>query len=229
MSAIGEPFDATTRAADALRLAAQLSNRVSPTSIQTLDSAIALGAGRSLNAARAYAVAGRVEQANQVLARTLARMDTAELRLSTPLIRDIRANIALAERRWSHAADEFREADQLPDGPANNCLRCLPANLARVYDASGQVDSAITQYELVLNTPEFNGWAQIGNGSVRSAIAHERLGWLYDAKGDTAKAVENFARFLEWWDRADPELQPRVAAARERLRKLGTVPVRKRG
>jgi tetratricopeptide (TPR) repeat protein len=229
MSAIGEPLDATTRAADALRLAALLSDRAPHPLVHTLDSAIAIGSGRSLTAARAYAVAGRVDQAKQILAKTLAAFDTAELRLNTPLINDIRANIALAERRWRDAADEFRKADRRPDGPTDGCLTCLPANLARVFDASGQTDSAIAQFELVLNTPQYNGWAQVGPGSVRSAIAHERLGWLYDAKGDTAKAVANFAKFLEWWDRADPELQPRVDAVRERLRKLGTVPVRRRG
>jgi eukaryotic-like serine/threonine-protein kinase len=229
LSAAGEPFDATTRAADALGLAAVLTNRVPPTLIRTLDSAVALESGRSLNAARAYAMAGRVDKAKQVLAKSLAALDTAELRLSTPLIHNVRASIAFAEHRWSNAIDEFRKADVRADGPTDSCLTCLPANLARVYDASGQTDSAIAQYELVLNTPQFNGWAQTQGGSVRRAIAHERLGWLYDAKGDSAKAVENFAKFVEWWDRADPELQPRVAAARERLRKLGTVPVRKRG
>jgi hypothetical protein len=48
----------------------------------------------------------------------------------------------------------------------------------------------------------------------------ERLAQLYDAKGESAKAVKYYQKFVELWKSADPELQPRVVAARARLARL---------
>ena len=47
-----------------------------------------------------------------------------------------------------------------------------------------------------------------------------RLGELYAAKGNRAKAIEHYARFVELWRNADPELQPRVAEVRRRIESL---------
>ena len=46
---------------------------------------------------------------------------------------------------------------------------------------------------------------------------------MFDARGDTANAVQHYRDFIEFWKSADPELQPRVAAARERLQQLTPV------
>jgi hypothetical protein len=46
---------------------------------------------------------------------------------------------------------------------------------------------------------------------------------MFDARGDTANAVLHYREFVEFWTNADPELQPRVAAARERLKQLTPV------
>jgi hypothetical protein len=45
----------------------------------------------------------------------------------------------------------------------------------------------------------------------------EAIGKMYDARGDTARAVEAYRDFVERWKNADPEVQPRVAAARQRI------------
>ena len=50
--------------------------------------------------------------------------------------------------------------------------------------------------------------------------ALERLGQLYDAKGDPDNAALYYAQFVELWENADPELQPRVTVARERLQEI---------
>ena len=50
--------------------------------------------------------------------------------------------------------------------------------------------------------------------------AHKRLGELYEARGDTKRAAEHYAAFVELWKRADPELQPKVAEARMRLERV---------
>ena len=48
----------------------------------------------------------------------------------------------------------------------------------------------------------------------------KRAGELYEARGDTARAITAYARFTSLWKNADPELQPRVAEVRQRLESL---------
>lgn len=47
------------------------------------------------------------------------------------------------------------------------------------------------------------------------------LGQALEAEGDIEGAVEAYSHFLHLWDRADPELQPRVETARRGLERLG--------
>ena len=49
------------------------------------------------------------------------------------------------------------------------------------------------------------------------AGVEKRLGELYEARADTARATEHYGRFVDQWKDADPELQPRVADARRRM------------
>ena len=53
--------------------------------------------------------------------------------------------------------------------------------------------------------------------------ALKRLGELYEAKGNRAKAMERYTAFIALWKGADPELQPAVVQARQRLTNLQRV------
>jgi hypothetical protein len=44
---------------------------------------------------------------------------------------------------------------------------------------------------------------------------------LHEAKGNASAAAQSLQKFIDLWAEADQELQPRVAAARERLKSLG--------
>ncbi len=52
--------------------------------------------------------------------------------------------------------------------------------------------------------------------------ALERLAQLYDERGDPDSAANYYARFVELWSEADPDLQPRVQAAQARLEQIVT-------
>jgi hypothetical protein len=83
-------------------------------------------------------------------------------------------------------------------------------------------DSAIARYEVSLDHGEAFGL----DGSTRQIpITLERLARLYDARGDLEQAAGYYGRFVELWADADPDLQPRVEAARARLEEI----VRERG
>jgi hypothetical protein len=118
----------------------------------------------------------------------------------------------------------------MPDGPSTACAVCLQANLARAFDAAHQSDSAIANYERFLSTPYgerldsplFDVFSDQVD-PVYLAGVHRRLGELYEAKGDTTKAVTQYRAFVEQWKNAEPELQPRVAEVRKRLEALTPV------
>jgi hypothetical protein len=80
-------------------------------------------------------------------------------------------------------------------------------------------DSALAEYE-AYRAKGIGARNRVGPDLVLGAPRSERIAQLYDARGDTAKAVEHYRDFIELWKDADPELQPRVKAARDRLRLL---------
>ena len=98
-------------------------------------------------------------------------------------------------------------------------MTCSYPTLARIYDLAGNADSAIAFFERYTSDPDepvrlwdIDGFSLAG--------AHKRLGELYEAKGQREKAASHYAKFVDLWKGADPELQPHVREARERLRDL---------
>jgi tetratricopeptide (TPR) repeat protein len=158
-----------------------------------------------------YAWGGHTEQARAYLAEFEEQTDFKG--------RDFRqarhyslGHIALTEGRPHDAIAEYRSADRLEAWPT----RALPW-LAYAYDQAGEPDSALAVYERYVTTP----WiARLRGDSWWLALAYERLGDLYEQRGDTANAVYYYAKFVELWRDADPELQPRVEVARRAIEAL---------
>ena len=170
--------------------------------------------------ARAYASAGRVDRAKQMLALSETEVrDTALKRAKAPDRHRANAAIAAAEKRWRDAADERRKADSLPDGPVDMCAFCLPLDLMRLFAEAGMVDSALAQHARYRETV-IGGRPMSGPDMLLSAEGYELLAQLYEKKGDAAKATESYRIVIELWKNADPVLQPRVAEARRRLSAL---------
>ena len=97
--------------------------------------------------------------------------------------------------------------------PANWAEDVIPA-----FEALGQADSVIARYEIWLGRRDLRGRLFSDSGQLPRAL--ERLGQLYDAKGDTENAALYYAQFVEMWNDADADLQPRVAVARARLEEI---------
>ncbi|MFI5311253.1 MAG: protein kinase [Gemmatimonadales bacterium] len=199
-----------------------------------LDAALARVPFRSLPvvdrpyllAAMVYAINGRADRAHAVLSSYTSEVsDTALRRSDQPMLHRALAEIALAEHRPKDAIDEMRQGDRRPDGPADGCLICFYGALARAYDASNQPDSAIVLFERYFSTPfAYRPSTVFGPADpMYAARAHERLGQLYETKGDAAKAAEHYRAFIDLWKNADAEFQPRVAEVRQRLTKLTPV------
>ncbi len=125
--------------------------------------------------------------------------------------------IDVAEGRYSEAIPVLRTADR-----GYGCDICIDRAVGMAFDLAGQPDSAVAYYERYL-APKHNWRAYID--SRWRAWTLERLGQLYDEMGDLEQAAGYYGMFVELWEEADPELQPRVQAARARIEEI----VRERG
>lgn len=164
-----------------------------------------------LGLADVYAALGEPGAAKRLLAEyeetvpvDLRRARDAELTRS-------RGAIARSEGRHVEAIELFRRSDQV------FCAACTPYVLGDTYDRAGVADSAIYYYEAYLEEPDVS---RLFTDASRRARALERLGQLYDERGDLGKAVEYYAKFVELWADADPEVKPRVQAAQRRLEEI---------
>jgi tetratricopeptide (TPR) repeat protein len=229
-SSVGRAASPIVRAATELAALA-VARGATAADVARLDAALAALPLRSIPdadrpdtlVARAFALAGRPDRAKTVISGFEATVRDTALRreLETPW-HTVRGHIAVAEKRTADAIAEFRKGDVAPDGPVDGCPACLPLRLARAFDAAGQADSAIVNYEEYITRPTWNREVEDGDPMFLPGV-HERLGQLYEARGDAAKAAQHYRAFIDLWKNADPELQPRVAEAKRRLAKLGPV------
>jgi DNA-binding SARP family transcriptional activator/TolB-like protein len=134
------------------------------------------------------------------------------------MLHQARAAAHLAAGAPAEALAELRAAERTP------ALRVglfddefLPAGarpeLARVHDALGAADSAIAAYERYL------GARSLGRPAVDAIAlgpALERLGALYERRGDRVRAAASYARLAALWREADPALARRAVAASRR-------------
>jgi tetratricopeptide (TPR) repeat protein len=171
-------------------------------------------------AANLYAYAGRPDLARNIIAQFRADVtDSTIVRENESALRRVQAEIAMAERRPLDALQEFRLADQRPDGPAGGCTICPLASYGRAFDLANQPDSAIVMFERYISTPLEYRWEYEFDGILLAPIL-KRLGELYEQTGQPQKAIPHYERFLTLWKDADPDLQPKVTEVRQRLARI---------
>jgi len=176
--------------------------------------------GPYLQLAALYAQAGQPRVARTLLAQFDEAVEPryrVDVRSSNVLggeeYRRARGELALAEGRHEDAVEEFRAAD------VEACLVCALPGLARAYEAAGEEDSVVAVLERYVATPNYY---RLRVDRVHLGPTLERLGQLYEARGQVEEAAMCYARFVELWADADSELQGRVEAAQQRLEISGS-------
>ncbi len=159
-----------------------------------------------------FTLVDQPERAREFLAEYEATVDPELQRANAAAVHHTRGDIAVAEERYEDAIAEYRLFDE-----RTSCSICALAFIARAYDLAQKPDSAIANYEQYLARP----WlGRLFSDGIFRAHTHERLGVLYAQRGETEKALLSYGRFVELWETADPELQPRVEAARRAIAAL---------
>jgi eukaryotic-like serine/threonine-protein kinase len=163
--------------------------------------------------AQLYALASKPERARELLTEHERVVEPALRRRAEQERHGAWAEVALAEGRLEEAVAEFRQ-----QASRGWCTICGLTGLGRVYDLAGVPDSAVAAYERYVTTPFFQ---RLGEDTWQLADVYKRLGQLYEARGERAKAVHYYTRFVDLWRDCDPALRPQVAEARRRLARLG--------
>jgi tetratricopeptide (TPR) repeat protein len=90
------------------------------------------------------------------------------------------------------------------------------------FERAGQADSALASYQRLpaLGTQH----NEEGFKDFALAPVYQRLGEMYEAKGDADKALEYYGKLTTLWKSADPELQPRVQEVKRRMASLVAEP-----
>lgn len=155
--------------------------------------------------------AGDVQSARAILAEQ--RQELGRLASRSQLgFRSAEAWIDVAEGRYAEAIPALRDADW-----GYGCQPCADHAVGTAFDLWGQPDSAVVYYEKYLE-PAFNFRTWVDG--IWKAWTLERLGQLYDGMGDLERAAGYYGLFVDLWSDADPELQPRVRAARARMEEI---------
>jgi DNA-binding SARP family transcriptional activator len=91
---------------------------------------------------------------------------------------------------------------------------------ALAFDALDRPDSARARYREAARIERDGAFPTAAAIAFPMASVHRRIGELSEDLNDPAAALDAYGAFVDLWADADPELQPRVRAARERMRAL---------
>jgi tetratricopeptide (TPR) repeat protein len=169
-----------------------------------------------LPAAALAASSGRLEEA-RALIEEWERVTPEGLRRSEATFHLLgRGLIAVGEGRTDQGLDLLRRAT---DGTGATFI-ALPF-LAWAYDMADRPDSALVAYK---RYEADSHWNRLLADALFLGRAYERMAQLHEDRGELSEAAHYYGRFVELWADADPELQPRVDAARRALRRLAAEP-----
>jgi tetratricopeptide (TPR) repeat protein len=87
--------------------------------------------------------------------------------------------------------------------------------LASAYLKNGDLDNAIKNYETISTLT----WGRFSDGDIYAKSFYQ-LGKIYQEVGLRSKAIENYEKFIDLWKDCDPQFQPMVQDARDRIETL---------
>lgn len=126
---------------------------------------------------------------------------------------------ALATDRPQEALDRLRAAESLDYEPVP-WLPYVDLIAGLAFERTGQPDSAVARLERVIRPERFEGSTIVPHLYLPTLL--RRLGELEEARGNRDAAARHYARLLELWSEADPELAAEVAHVRRALARVSS-------
>ncbi len=172
------------------------------------------------SAALAFAYAGRADRAREIMTR-FEREVPQELVKGLPFADAARGAIALAEGRYQDAIDSYERCYNRIGG--FQVTYCGNFEIGTAYEGLGDVDAALAAY---LRHANERSPTLLTDDRHVLGPTYRKLGELYEARGEFAKALEYYVKLAELWKDADPELRPTVD---EVLRRIDELSLRQAG
>jgi eukaryotic-like serine/threonine-protein kinase len=155
---------------------------------------------------------GRVDEAETALRRwetevppeMRGRTDAIELDVARSLILILRGEAAQAARILEEARSSFR------------CGSCWEWLMGWALRDAGRLEDAAAEWEIATSVEA--GWVM--DHIPLKLWAAQRLAPLYEELGDPDRALHHYRRLIELWADGDPEVQPVVRHARDRIQAL---------
>jgi len=155
---------------------------------------------------------GRRERGEEMIDAFLADVPAEWRRPADRWLYTLRGRMAMLRGRFEEAQEAFTVADTQPGSPFLTLQYLGP-----MEEALGRPDSAIVAYERYLSVATLD---RLIFDAMLLPKAFQRLAELHQSLGHGREAADYYTRFADLWADADPELQPRVEAARRRAEAL---------
>jgi serine/threonine protein kinase/predicted Zn-dependent protease len=151
-----------------------------------------------------------VDEAERVAAELKEMIESGAIEKLIRLYYHLTGRIELERKNFDRAIDFLKKAwTLLPvNHDSQTGFRC---SLAQAYYESGDLEKAQEEYEGIISRPISILW-----GGDIYAKSFYMLGKIYEERGNIAKAIEQYEKFLDLWKDADPEIVE-VDEARMRL------------
>jgi tetratricopeptide (TPR) repeat protein len=161
--------------------------------------------------ASAYSYAGRPEEGQRLLAEYARAVPPGQLK--TDYFRNEAAgDVAFASGNYIEAIKGYRALRT-----QMGCPDCDMFEIGSAFARMNQPDSARTYYEASL---AHSGPYRVNRDVFVRAATFQRLGELYEARGERKRAIDYYLKLTDLWKNADAELQPIVKDAHARITRL---------
>ena len=158
-------------------------------------------------------IAGRAAEADSVLREWEAEVPPEERGLDAEIGMDVRRALLLLQEGRAGEAVERVESFR----SAASCPRCASSLMGWALREAGHLEEAAREWEYAATPAETTG----GSAYIQWHLwTIRKLAPLYEELGDTERALHYHRRLVALWEDADPELQPQVEHARQRIAAL---------
>lgn len=163
--------------------------------------------------AMVFGLAGRPDHIEATLARFEADVP---VRLQRPYLGRTESALALIQLHRGNPAEAVRLLERART--SQSCRFCFARQMGWALLEAGRLREAAREWEDALAGKD--GSLDIGLQLAEELWILQRLPSVYEAVGDTARAMHHYRSLIGRWAGADAELQPRVQRARARIAAL---------